>query len=519
MTGRFGLSRAGVLNVWQYDEQVFEFAGGRLLLRGANGAGKSKTLEMLLPFAIDGDKAKITASARHHTSLLWLMLDGYAGQNRTGYLWVEFARDAGARTEAVTCGVGIRASQSARAATAWFFTVPGRVGVDLRLEDAAGPLARDRLRAGIEPLGGHLFDSARAYKQHVGRLLFGLEPAQYDELLRLLYWLRQPQVGEDIEPARLAEQLVQALPALDGDAVRAAGETFDELAAFGEQLDRQRRTAAAVDAFAAVYASYAREVLRGRGSEVLEQHRERARRAREVERCRTLVAELTERRDAAEHARGEAGRERRALGARLAELGRDPAVRTHRELLDRQELARALAAAAADAQGVAAAARARAGRSGDRVRRDAGALRNELAGHARVAQSLAGRLAEAGADSALVVPVELHGSGPAQPADAGPALSALDTLATAVRQARPAVGTLLAAVEAVDRARADLTEATRARTQAEERAGEAEQRAEEERGHRATPAARPTPPPTPTPPRSTAGAVTRERWPSCSRPS
>lgn len=281
MAERFRLSRAGVLNVWQYDDQVFEFAGGRMLLRGSNGAGKSKTLEMLLPFVLDGDKARMTASGRHHTSLLWLMLDGYAGQNRAGYLWVEFARSTG---ETITCGVGIRASQSARSASAWYFTYPGRVGEDLLLEDDAGPLARDRLRAALEP-DGHLFESARAYKQHVGRLLFGLEPARYDELLRLLYWLRQPQVGEDIEPARLAEQLVQALPQLDDDAVRVAGDTFDELAAFGEQLDRQRRSAEAVAAFAEVYADYAREVLRGRGAELVEQHRERARRAREVERC------------------------------------------------------------------------------------------------------------------------------------------------------------------------------------------------------------------------------------------
>ena len=90
---RYRLSRAGVLNVWQYDEQIFEFSGGRLLLRGANGAGKSKTLEMLLPFVLDGDKARMTASARHHTSLLWLMQEGASGSGtRTGYLWVEFAR-------------------------------------------------------------------------------------------------------------------------------------------------------------------------------------------------------------------------------------------------------------------------------------------------------------------------------------------------------------------------------------------------------------------------------------------
>src|SRR5476651_1005079 len=115
---RFRLHRAGIFNVWQYDEQVFEFCDGRLLLRGANGAGKSKTLEMLLPFVLDGDKLRMTASGRHHTSLLWLMTDGYVGSSRTGYLWVEFTRPGeNGQTITVTCGVGIRASDSARQAT------------------------------------------------------------------------------------------------------------------------------------------------------------------------------------------------------------------------------------------------------------------------------------------------------------------------------------------------------------------------------------------------------------------
>jgi hypothetical protein len=171
---RFRLSRAGILNIWQYDDQVFEFAGGRLLLRGANGAGKSKTLEMLLPFVLDGDKLRMTASGRHHTSLLWLMTDGYDGTSRIGYLWVEFVRttDTGA-DEWVTCGIGIRASQSARTATTWYFTSPRRVGHDLRLEDGTGPLPRERCRDEVAE-DGHFFDSPRQYKQHVGETLFGL---------------------------------------------------------------------------------------------------------------------------------------------------------------------------------------------------------------------------------------------------------------------------------------------------------------------------------------------------------
>jgi hypothetical protein len=233
---RYRLTRAGVLNVWQYDEQVFTFADGRLLLRGTNGAGKSKTLEMLLPFVLDGDKARMTATGRQGSQLLWLMSDGASGTGtRIGYLWVELARvDASGETQVVTCGIGLRSSASARQVTTWQFTVPGAVP-DLCEPDGT-PLSAPRCKELVESLGGSVFEAPRAYKEHVGRLLFGLEPQAYDDLLRLLYWLRQPQVGEDIDPARLVAMLDEALPALDDEAVRQVGEAFDELAEHGERV-------------------------------------------------------------------------------------------------------------------------------------------------------------------------------------------------------------------------------------------------------------------------------------------
>ena len=48
-------SRAGILNVWRYYDEVFTFYDGRLLLRGPNGSGKSKALELLLPFLLDAN--------------------------------------------------------------------------------------------------------------------------------------------------------------------------------------------------------------------------------------------------------------------------------------------------------------------------------------------------------------------------------------------------------------------------------------------------------------------------------
>ena len=478
---RFRFSRAGVLNVWQYDDQVFEFAGGRMLLRGSNGAGKSKTLEMLLPFVLDGDKARMTASARHHTSLLWLMLDGYEGQNRAGYLWLELARPG----ETVICGVGIRASQSARAASAWFFTCPGTVGGDLLLEDDAGPLAKDRLRAAVEAAGGQFFESARSYKQHVGRLLFGLDPDRYDELLRLLYWLRQPQVGEDIEPARLAEQLIQALPQLDDDAVRAAGDTFDELAAFGEQLDRQRHSAEGVAAFAEVYAAYAREVLRTRGAGLVEQHTERTRRHREVERCAARSAEIAGRLETTIDDRGDTATERATLATRLEQLRRDPLLRNERELERLQERAADLRRASAAAERVRVESERRAAQTADRVRSDGVSLVADLDRFAATAHEHAAGLGRAGVHTPLPVPAVLQAPALAAPGDAPPVAEALTAHAAAVTAARPVLGQRRAAVELVAEARAALDTATGERHRAEETAAAAEQRAEEARGYRA----------------------------------
>ena len=89
---RFRLARAGIHQVWQYDDE-FSFGDGRLLLRGKNGAGKSKALEVLLPFLLDGDTRRIDASGGAKTSLKWLMLDGWTeGTNRLGYLWATFTR-------------------------------------------------------------------------------------------------------------------------------------------------------------------------------------------------------------------------------------------------------------------------------------------------------------------------------------------------------------------------------------------------------------------------------------------
>jgi len=49
--------RAGLVDMFYYDQEEFWFHDGRLLLRGNNGTGKSKVLALTLPFLLDGDLA------------------------------------------------------------------------------------------------------------------------------------------------------------------------------------------------------------------------------------------------------------------------------------------------------------------------------------------------------------------------------------------------------------------------------------------------------------------------------
>jgi hypothetical protein len=59
---RWKPTRAGIRNIWEYDDQLFEFADGRLVLRGPNGSGKSNALALLVPFLLDGVMAAAVAA-------------------------------------------------------------------------------------------------------------------------------------------------------------------------------------------------------------------------------------------------------------------------------------------------------------------------------------------------------------------------------------------------------------------------------------------------------------------------
>ena len=82
---RFRLHRAGLIGLYEYEDETFEFERGRLLLRGPNGSGKSKALELLLPLLLDGElRRRAPRSIRRSRTLDALEPDRRPGVARAG---------------------------------------------------------------------------------------------------------------------------------------------------------------------------------------------------------------------------------------------------------------------------------------------------------------------------------------------------------------------------------------------------------------------------------------------------
>lgn len=433
---RWVLHRAGVLNVWQYDRVELRFGGGRLLLRGKNGAGKSKALEVMLPFLLDGDTRRLDATGRDRTTVTWLMTDGRGPGNHVGYVWLELrCADSDTGTERfLTLGAGLKASTATRRHDAWFFITDRRVGVDLELDRSGECLSVDRLK---EAIGEEAVTASGAeHRRRVGRHVFGLfDEARFANLLHLLHRLRDPNIGNRVEAGELANVLSEALPPIDETIVADAAGRFDDLDTIREQVERAQRTADALGRFLGTYRGYARTVLRRRANAVAAGEADRARAARAVRQAERSHTDAEEAVTAATEQVGLHEADRAAADDERRALERSDAYRAHQDLVDRQERVEALAVAATTAESSAA-------RAVEAVRRteaetsDAERLtRAALAGTASAARNVA--------DLAVAVGLErtLLGAAVATDPDGSPADGAVAAADDAARRANLLVDT------------------------------------------------------------------------------
>jgi uncharacterized protein (TIGR02680 family) len=266
---RFHPVRAGIVNLWHYPHLELPFADGRLVLRGSNGSGKTKALELLFPLVLDGslDPRRLdpfSSDGRRMRDNVLAAAEAGGHRSAIGYAWITFGRttEAGA-PEHVTVGIGVSGSHERDRVDSWTFVTDRVPGVDLHLlDDERRPVSRPALR---QLLGGEqVFDTVEAHRRAVDARLFGLGEARYHGMLELVLQLRKPKLAALLDPDRISLLLSQSLRPIDGEALDDVARGLAELERIGDEIAAMDRTVRALDVLHRDHATYLRAHARSR---------------------------------------------------------------------------------------------------------------------------------------------------------------------------------------------------------------------------------------------------------------
>jgi len=344
---RFQPTRAGIINMWDYRDEEFCFASGWLILRGPNGSGKTKALEVLFPFVLDGriDPKRLNPfAAEDRTMKSNLLFRG--GENAVGYVWLELRhRDTG---EAVTIGIGLHVQKHRDTPVRWHFVAEGRVGADFSLITGDDrPMTRKQL---AEEIGeSSLHASPTDYRAALDQRLFGLGRERYEQLLTLILTLRRPQLAKNLDPVKLSDTLTDGLRPVDDDLITEAARSFDDMETVATTLEGLTAADEATRTFLASYTTYLRTHARSAADALTRRREASAQRRTELSHDITALAgaetgqvEAQARREAAENALA-------GLRARLDQLKSTSAYQAVGQLADLERLVRTNERTAAEA--------------------------------------------------------------------------------------------------------------------------------------------------------------------------
>ncbi len=266
MNSKWQINKVGLIDFWYYDEEEFEFVDGRMLLRGANGSGKSVTMQSFIPLLLDGNMRPERLDpfgSRARKIENYLLEEDDEREERTGYLYMELKRQE--NEEYVTLGIGLRARRNKKLES-WYFCITDgrRVGRDLFLyKDVKNKItcSKGELKYRIGD-GGKVLETQGEYAQCVNRLLFGFEtPEEYKEFLDLLIQLRTPKLSKDFKPTVINEILSSSLQTLSEDDLRPMSEAIENMDNLKTNLDTLSDSIRAARQIEKVYDQYNQIVL------------------------------------------------------------------------------------------------------------------------------------------------------------------------------------------------------------------------------------------------------------------
>lgn len=276
---RWAINKLGLINFWYYDEEEFQLRDGKLLLRGANGSGKSVTMQSFIPLLLDGNKRpeRLDPFGTTARKIENYLLVNEGENERTAYLYMEFKKGDSERY--ITIGMGLKAVKG-RPVDSWYFIITDnrRIKIDLNLYMDKGiektPLTKRELENRISG-GGFFTDSQTRYKEKVNEYLFGYRDIEsYDELINLLINIRTPKLSKDFKPTAMYEILENSLRQLTEDDLRPmseAMENMDNIKLSIEQLENALKSAKQIDSY---YNRYNTFILQEKASSYLKKYTE-----------------------------------------------------------------------------------------------------------------------------------------------------------------------------------------------------------------------------------------------------
>ncbi|WP_206808885.1 TIGR02680 family protein [Paradesulfitobacterium ferrireducens] len=354
---RWQLNRAGLFNFWYFDDEELPCAEGKLLLRGANGSGKSVTMQSLITVLLDGKKSSdrldpFGSRARRMEDYLLGEKEVVEQDERTGYLYLEYARPG--RGQYLTTGIGLRAKRQS-SLDFWGFVILDnrRIGRDFLLykteRDSEGetvkiPLSRRELENRLGE-GGQVVRTQQEYMALVNKHVFGFRDLEtFEDLMKLLIQLRSPKLSKDFRPTVVYEILTESLPALTDEELRPLSDTIENMDQIKSQLDQAVREEQALQRLLKVYDQYNQRVFWEKGEGLVQAHKRRQQGLSRVAEAEKALAAGNEELNASKRELEELKREQDVLDKEKEELQDHDVFRAERErslLLQEQQALRA----------------------------------------------------------------------------------------------------------------------------------------------------------------------------------
>ncbi len=275
---KWEINKIGLIDFWYYDEEEFKFIDGRMLLRGANGSGKSVTMQSFIPLLLDGNKASerldpFGTKARKLEN--YLLEENDDRQERTGYLYMEFKRKES--DTYLTIGIGLCARKNKKL-DSWHFAITDgrRIGKDFFLYKNMKEKITLTKQELINRLGegGQVIEGQKDYMKMVNDKLFGYENVEeYKELVDLLIQLRTPKLSKDFKPTVLNEILSSSLPPLSDEDLRPMSEAIENMDNLKVQLETLQESKKASEKILETYQQYNQCVLYEKATNLVETER------------------------------------------------------------------------------------------------------------------------------------------------------------------------------------------------------------------------------------------------------